>query len=282
MGGEKPTPFLTVRVQDLDDEPSLTALCAGYELKCWRCDDLADHLMEWLPEFALNWREAQRFSMGNAVTLIRKAARSIYKTEKYRRRGEFGEILLHAALRQVFDSEPAISKLYYKDSANDTVKGFDAVHVVGSEHELQLWLGEVKFYKDKSKAIADVVKELQDHTDRDYLRAEFSLITNKLDEDWPHYQRVRRLLDEKTSLDEVFDSVAIPVLLTYNSDCLAAHESVTDEYLAAFAEEVRAVRNSFSAKELPDKLTVHLILVPLHTKEQLVEALHERLKQWQA
>src|SRR3712207_7792467 len=27
--------------------------CAGFELKAWRCGPFAEHLMEWLPEYAL-------------------------------------------------------------------------------------------------------------------------------------------------------------------------------------------------------------------------------------
>ena len=34
----------------------------------------------------------------------------------------------------------AISKVFFKDSPNDTVKGFDAVHVVESLDGLELWL----------------------------------------------------------------------------------------------------------------------------------------------
>src|SRR3712207_6996007 len=59
-------------------------------------------------------------------------------SEKYSKRGEFGELLLHSVIRDVFHSEPAISKIFFKDSANDTVKGFDAVHVVEVEGSLEL------------------------------------------------------------------------------------------------------------------------------------------------
>ena len=43
----------------------------------------------------------------------------------------WGNLVTHS-MRQVFDTIPAISKIFYKDSANDTVKGFDAVHVLNS------------------------------------------------------------------------------------------------------------------------------------------------------
>ena len=45
-------------------------------------------------------------------------------------------------------------------------------------------LGEVKFYKNIGAAIRDVVKELEEHMEQDYLRQEFALIANKIEDDW--------------------------------------------------------------------------------------------------
>lgn len=113
----------------------------------------------------------------NSVSLIRRAAKVVYDTKKFKKRGEFGELLLHAIVRQVHKSIPAISKIYYKTANTDTVKGFDAVHVVGPPNHMELWLGEAKFYNDIGGAIRDVVTELETHLGTDYLRAEFNLIT---------------------------------------------------------------------------------------------------------
>jgi hypothetical protein len=61
-------------------------------------------------------------------------------TDKYQKRGEIGELLLHVICREVFKTYPAITKYFYKDSSNNTVKGFDAVHVVVTKTGLELWL----------------------------------------------------------------------------------------------------------------------------------------------
>ena len=37
--------------------PGLAGVCAGFEAGKWRYDQLAEHILEWLPEFALNERE---------------------------------------------------------------------------------------------------------------------------------------------------------------------------------------------------------------------------------
>lgn len=140
-------PFLTVLVHDEEILPGLTALCAGHELGEWRAKQFADYLMKWMLEFCLSYSELEGLTPLNATELIKQAASRIYQTKKFEKRGEFGELLLHAILRQVYSTIPAVSKIYYKDSANDTVKGFDAVHVVADEDSLELWLGEAKFLR---------------------------------------------------------------------------------------------------------------------------------------
>jgi len=278
---DKPEPFLAVRVHHLDQSPGCTGLCVGYERGNWRAEQLAHHAMEWLPEFALSAAECEKMSHANAVRFMRRAAKAVYDSQKFEKRGEFGELFLHIAIRQVFGSLPAISKLYYKTANNETVKGFDAVHVVGLPGELELWIGEAKFYKDISDAIREVVRELDDHTKTDYLRSEFALITNKIDDSWEHSETLKRLLDPNTSLDEVFTRTCIPVLLTYDSPVLAAHTACDDAYAAAFTEEIETYWRRFAQKDLPAELRIHLFLLPLNTKEDLIVALDKRLKQWQ-
>lgn len=282
----KPSPFLTVRCHEADWAPSLCGLCVGFENGTWRHNQLADHIVKWLPEFALTPSEWTAMNHANAVDLIRQAAVAIYQTEKFKNRGEFGELFLHAAIRQVHDSLPAISKIYYKSALNDTVKGFDAVHVVGPPDGMELWLGEAKFYDDISRAISDVVKELETHLATDYLRAEFLLIGNKIDDHWPHAPTLRRLLSKDTSLDEVFSRACVPVFLTYDSACVSGHSSLCEEYVAAFQAEARthyrSFVNSLSKRNYPKDVQVHLFLMPLHQKAALVEALDRKLRAWQA
>lgn len=274
----QPAPFLTVRVNIRTANPSITGLCVGYERGEWRASQFASHIIEWLPEFALKYSELTDMHSGNAVHLLRDAAKRVYESKKFENRGEFGELFLHAAIRQVFNSQPAISKIFYKSARNETVKGFDAVHVVGQPGNLELWLGEAKFYTDINAAINAVVSELHAHTETNYLRDEFLLIKGKIDPGWPHAQAIESLLNENTSLDEVFKRVCIPVLLTYDSSCLASHNRCDEQYKSAFKTEIAKHYATFVSKGLPKELTIHLILLPLNTKEKLLEALDEKLR----
>lgn len=260
----------------------LTGLCAGYELGDWRCEQLAEHLIDtWLPEFALRYSELTEVSPRTMGKLMRRAARAIYTTRKFEGRGEFGELLLHAALAQEIRTLPAVSKIYYKDGPNETVKGFDAVHVVPKPDGLELWLGEAKFYGNISTAIRKAIRSLKQLGNRDYLRGEFAAIVNKIDDKWPHANALRRLLDRDTSLDKIFSAACIPVLLTYDSSLLEGHSAHDADYIAAVTKEWEAHHLDFAGRHLPQHVKVHLFLVPLNTKARLVKALDKELRQWQ-
>lgn len=280
---EHPEPFLTIRCEDMLLSPTLTGWCAGYENGTWRRRQLAEHLIEWLPEFALRYSEWQGLKAHNAVRMFAKAAKSIYTSEKFKARGEFGEILLHAMIRQKFSTIPAISKYFYKDSNNDTVKGFDAVHVVTDGSDLELWLGEVKFYESLNDAISEIVTELKTHIASDYLRSEFAAITNKIDDSSPFSSKLKKLLDKNTSLDEIFARTCIPLLVTYDSTTLASHSQVSQQFDMDFRAEALGSYKKLSAKlpGLPKELRVHVLMFPLESKKALIKEMDEVLKSWQ-
>lgn len=274
---EKPEPLFELVTHEINIEPGLTATSAGYENSEWRYRAVADYLFDWLPEFALKYSDLEDLSSATMMRLIKRAAKTVYTTPKYEKRGEFGELLLHALIREVFDSQPAISKIYYKSTVNKAVEGFDAVHVVENGEDLELWLGEAKFHKDINRAITEVVKELEIHMGHDYLREEFILISSKVDPRWPHAKKFEKLLSERNSLDNVFKCICIPVLLTYESKAVLSFNEVSAEYKDALLEEVTSIYKKFSSNELP-KVRIHLFLFPLADKDLLVSTLQKKLE----
>lgn len=284
---EHPDTFLDIIFHEISESGDDLALCAGFERGQWRNDQLADHMMEWLPEFALDYSELNEIGHANALRMTKKAAKIVYQTEKYGLRGEFGELLLHIAIRQVYETLPAVSKIYYKSAVNETVKGFDAVHIVKKDNDLELWIGETKFYENITKAIYDVSKEIVNHLETDYLRSEFILIKNKIDPSWPEAENLKKLLHENTSLDQVFSKACIPILLTYDSDIVGISGECNDDYrknirnelvnaYARLREKLGSEYKSRFTQEFP--LAAHVILVPLKEKKKLIAALDERLK----
>jgi hypothetical protein len=276
---EMPDPFLRAIVKQVDKLPGLAGICAGFEEETWRSEHLADHLLEWLPEFALNDREYTSLRGANAVRRLKEAARTVYSSDKYERRGELGEILLHAIIRQEFGSVPIISKVYFKDANNDTVKGFDAVHLVEAPDGLELWLGEVKFYTGAKQAIRDVVAELQVHTRTPYLRSEFAAIWRKVDPHSPYRNQLKPLLDGRNlSMDTIFKRLRIPVLLTYDSQTLSRHVRWTADYERAITAEFEKHHREFCQAGLPREIDIVLILLPTNTKKHLQAHFDRKLK----
>ena len=275
-------PFFNIIIHKDDTFPDLHGLCAGFESRQWRKDQLVNYLFEYLAEFALTYSELGNLTSENMVAKMRQVAASIYQSEKFKNRGEFGELLLHAIIREMYDTIPAISKIYYKDGPNETVKGFDAVHVIVTDKALELWLGEVKFYNNISNAISDVIEELNQHIKTRYVRNEFIAITNKIDTKWPHANILKTLLHPNTSLDDVFSNTCIPVLLTYDSSVLTRYDNKCDEYIQEISEEFQRFHKKFCDKLGEFPLTIHLFLFPLNTKAELINSLESKLKIWQS
>src|SRR5438046_8026830 len=113
---------------------------------------------------------------------------------------------------------------------------------------------------------------------RDYLRCEFAAITNKIDATWPHAARLKKLIHRNTSLDEIFDAVCIPVLLTYDRPVMLKFDAVSTEFLTEFQNEVIEHHQRFSGKNLPTNVQIHLFLLPLKQKAELTREFDERLK----
>ncbi len=276
--------FFKIIVHDEDSMPTLLGICAGFESGEWRGQRLAENLFRCIPEFCLTYSEIHEVDSSEWMDKMKKTVSMIYSSPKYKNRGEFGELLLHYILKDLYKTVPAISKMYFKDGPNETVKGFDAVHViVNSEGNLDLWLGEVKFYNNASKAISDVIPEIKEHFAQDYLLTEFIAITNKLDKESPFYDKLSKLISPDTSLDDIFERICVPVLITFNSKVIDKHTKYTTTYKEEMKAEMEKHFKQFESqfKKLGIDIEVHLFLLPLKTKETFVQILNNKLIQWQ-
>jgi hypothetical protein len=141
---------------------------------------------------------------------------------------------------------------------------------------LELWLGEAKFYRHLPGAIRSALDEIERHLETTYLRDEFALVSDKIEDDHPHASELRRLLDPTVSLDKVFRRLCVPVLLTYDSAATAAHTTDCAEYRANLEAELKRGWTRFKngLDGLGDlEVAVRLILVPLATKQALLAAI---------
>lgn len=279
----KPTPFFKGNDQlVVIEQDGFIGLNVGYECSQWRYETFSDYLFNWLIEFTTPFSGLQKFNPANAMEMIRRAAEVVYSTDKYKSRGEFGELMLHAILRELFDTEPIANKLFFKSAVNDTVKGFDSVHARVNEAGLfELWLGEAKFYTDITKAVKEVTVEISDHFQKDKLREEFFCVGKIVDQNWEHAEKVLRLFSPNTSLDDIFKIICVPVLLTYESRIVQSAKAISDQFLTSLREELVQKHDFFRGKIPSINVKVNLVLLPLDSKDKLIQTLDKKLKGFQ-
>ena len=134
------------RLTNLGDDTE--SYCAGFELSEWRCDGLADNLIEWVIDYTLKSDDLDTTNHANSYIRLKEAASRVYTSENYRHRGEIGEIAAHAICRTYFGTIPVAARVNYLSASNDPVKAFDLVHArYLGEDKVELWLGEAKFFK---------------------------------------------------------------------------------------------------------------------------------------
>jgi hypothetical protein len=277
MANKYPDPFLEVRVQFVGSWPT-TSLCSGYEGGSWRSKRLARNLFEWLPYVALDQASQLAFAAHNFMEMLEVACRHVYSTHKRDNRGELGEILLHIACVEHFNSFPILCKLTLKTASNDAVKGFDGIYIVPKQNDFEIWLGESKFYRQGNRAIKDAIKSITEHILPDFITAEKAMVTAHVDSKTPFFDSIKKILRQKTSADELLKKAVFPVLIAYNSQSCASHTAVTEEYVQALARETNHLHDVFAERASSLKLQFRLIFVPLNTKQTVINNFDELLR----
>lgn len=288
-----PTSLLEWHV-DLPANPDLpvTTVGVGYELRQWRADALADHVMDWVPDFALRPDE-RTLDAGRVSEKLRRAYRATFGTA---RSHAPAEILLHAICREFYGSSTLVHKIVFKTADKDTYKGFDGNHCIHSpEGGLELWFGEAKFYSDLRSALRAVDHDLQTHLTADYLKGEFAIVGSKLDPTHPHYQEMLDLLRPNQTIEQIFTRLVVPVFVTYDSGATDEHDTVCPEYLEAIRDEAldaaKYLRSRIDAAraqlrvagdphaDLPP-VQVRLFLLPMADKAKLEDEIERRVAAW--
>jgi len=236
-----PNTVLSPIIEKSEPHYTVGIYCAGLEGGEWRANTLAQSLMAWLPDFALIPDEAMDDELDNSWQRFRVAANKIYKTGFPEKRGEIGELILHILCRKYFDTYPSVSKIYYKSSGGEVVKGFDLVHTKYDEKddEVEFWLGEAKFYKDGSDAVSQAIKSVKEHLDMGFLKAEKIAVFNKVIKQAPGYDKIEFMLHVDTSVDELTKRMVIPVLITFDSKSLSGTSDLSEKYVESIIAETK-------------------------------------------
>ena len=172
-------------------DSTLRAYHVGFDQNRFRLVPLVETIRNVIPEYALGYHQGNNIPLTEIVDRLQDAAKTVYTTDKYKARGEFGELILHLLLRDFCNTIPLISTIYFRDSPNVPAHGFDGVHITINGDEKKLWLGESKLYKSGEDGIANLASDIVKHFNADYLREQFNLIDRKLPKEVPEIEHWR-------------------------------------------------------------------------------------------
>lgn len=301
---------------------------AGFDLGNFRYKELIEQLQKAIVDFAYGFHEGILENSYN-IDILRESAKSLYAIKefedvrkiyiddnssiddsidnKYLKRGEFGELILHLLLRDFHNAIPLLSKIFLKDSYGHAVHGFDSVHVapdINTPSKFSLWFGESKLYHSGKAGVKALTKDIEEHFNADYLRSEFALISKKkesfvaLDKfqdmnKQQEYEEFLKLkdewydkLDSSNKLEDILSSVTIPMLCTYSSDTFNKFkDEQSQEFKDELSSEIATIKEYFDTNltiPIPTSLNIILFLFPVPSKNELVKRLHTKLSHMQA
>jgi hypothetical protein len=274
----KPKRFLERLYFEDTGNPTQKICCAGFELEAWRCVPFASHLVEWLPEYALP-EEELNVNHGNMYVKLQQAAIRVYTSPKYHTRGEAGEIAIHAICREFFDTLPISPRVFYKTTSNDVIKAFDMVHArLPPSGGVELWLGESKLYADTAAAITDAIGSVSQHIEKGFLESQKLFLGPQIPKTTPRYEELVELFQPQTSLDKFLSAAIFVVGILSDSKAAKMAKCIDDGYVAALKGELVGISKKMLASDLPKKIRIALLYVPLGSKAELVAAFDTKLK----
>lgn len=262
-------------------ESTLKAYHVGFDQNKFRLEPVLDILMNVIPEFMFGPHEGSTMQITDVWRKTREAARQVYASNDVQGRGEFGEIILHFLLRDFHNTIPLLSKIYFKDSVDVPIKGFDGVQVQIKGDQKKLWLGESKIYDNGVAGVSSLAKDVENHIRNDYLRKEFNLISKKVPQNIPERQHWLNLMSEHQRLDTIFNNICVPCVCTYSSDIFQTYNDATEAYFTAFERECRFLKQKFDDANVVTNVDIILMLFPIPSKPEFVSKLDERLKRAQ-
>lgn len=264
---------------------------------------MAEAILNVVPEYVFADYIGESVPVTKMIERLRESAKSIYKIKDYelmyrayalhdeqakqevedsgfKRRGEFGELLLHLLLREFKGTIPLVSKVYFKDSAGVPAHGFDAVHV--SPNEGILWLGESKLYSDAKGGIKALLSDLGEHIRREYLDEQFIIIKKNLENNSiPQREYWINQLSSCSKLSERLKMINIPLLCVYPDDIYKDFVDVGDsQAFDVHIHDVKKLKQFFdehNTHPLKSELNIILLLFSIKDKDEFLTKLHQKL-----
>lgn len=264
-------PFLTEfhYISQLEINRTLSGFDAAYENKQWRCEQLVEHLIGWLPELALCPSELVDITPHNLHAKLSRAIRQVKRNAGVNFKSTVADLLLHIVLRHKFNTEPIGAKLFQKGTSG--IEPYGNAHILHRTSGDELWLGRstVASATDYDTTVDLVISQLEDSLDSKLLKDEREIILTLRQPRHLHPTSLDQALSRNASVDLLVKVLCIPILIGYDSTVLK--DGYRDDYITHLTDEVNA-RYASLAPSLPSCLTrvkVHLFFIPIECVETL-------------
>ena len=268
---------------------SLLSLVNGFEDGAWRTSEFEKFVWDNVAQTALSAKERSEL-VNNGYSALVSAAKNLRLTDKGPEQtmgSELAEIILYGILRDHYHALPVVPKVFYKQNSNDNAKGADSVHiVVNTDNTFTLWFGEAKFYSSIEDArLSTIIASIGQTLQTDKLKKENSIIRGVSDIDSLIADdglrgQIRAALSNKESIDSIKPFLHIPILLVHECSLTKSETELSHSYRAQIEKYHRERAQSYFSKQLGEfgktvhhyeKITFHLILIPVPDKKTIVE-----------
>lgn len=259
----------------------------GFADGVWRYKRFQNFIWDNIAQTALSSSERNAL-IGSSHSLLAQAAKSLRLTDSdddIGKGSELAEIVLYGIMKHHYNALPVVPKIFYKQNSQDNAKGADSVHIVVTDGEFSIWMGEAKFYNDiKNARLASIVESVGNSLLTDKIERENSIITgvrdlDELIDDPALILRIRKCLHADTPIDDLKPHLHIPILLLHECAITQSCTQLTADYrtkIAAYHREratayfKRQVAGLGAKVYLYEAITFHLILFPVPSKQAIV------------
>lgn len=248
--------------------PNIKGVDIGFTFREWNINSFTETAHDWIIDYCLTLKEQINFS-GSDWSLF-KHARLKYPKDDL---DALGDLCLHIAIRESCKTIPIINKVF--DMNN---KIFSCTHAVLNFDSLELWLGASSVSASIEDGVQSAITSIRYIREVQSLKNRLFMLNAKIDESWPHKDKLRRLSDSSLKLEERFDKIIIPVFIMHNSELVADYDK--EKFLDLFNEHVQTCRGLLKNgldKDSIEFIDLRVFYFPVSDIKVLNDALLEEL-----
>lgn len=235
--------------------PNIKGVNIGFEYSEWRKNELIEYSKDWLIDYSLTAQHKK--AIGNRPAKQLKEAISNYPIDNL---NALGDLFLHMAIRQSHKTIPVVNGVY--DINGNSL--FSCSHVVINNGQVELWLGASSIKSTMNEAITSVIENINNLITVDEIKNRFLIITSEIDEEWPFKEKLKRLSDNRISIEKRVDKIIIPIFIVNSSDIIKNYNE--NEFLEKFKSKIDKCRESITShysNKIVKLIDVRVFLFPV-------------------